>query len=131
MPAAQSPSHTALRPTKKYRCARRALFLPPAQATCTEMYRRSFLAPSSPLSACPPSVSSHSTAGLLVSPTQNPTASLLLPLAQCFRALSPGARRRCDVPYRARQRFANRISAPVPTAAALSPAASPASRLRH
>ena len=36
---------------------------------------------------------------------------------------------RCDVPYRARQRFANRISAPVPTAATLSPAASPASRL--
>src|SRR5215472_13977480 len=128
MPSCPSSFRTAPRLAKKCRCARRALFLPPAPGTCTGMCRVSFLPPSSPLSAYLLSASSHSPVGLPVSPIRNPAASLPSPPTQCFPVLNPCAPRRCDAPYPARQRFAHHISAPVPGVEALSPVASLASR---
>src|SRR5215813_10915937 len=131
MPSCPSPFRTALRPTKKYRCARRALFLPLAPATCTEMCRQSFLPPSSPLSASLPLGSSRLPMGLPVSPIRNPAASLPLTTAQCFPALCRGAPHHFDALCPTHPRSASRISTPAPVAAALSPVASLASHLRH
>src|SRR5262245_412760 len=131
MPSCLSPFRTALRPTKKYRCARRALFLPLAPVTCTEMCRQSFLPPSSLLYAPLPLGSSRPPMGLPVSPIRNPAASLPWTPAQCFPALCRGAPHHFDVPCLTRPQSASRISTPAPVAAALSPVAWLASHLRH
>src|SRR5579859_1139405 len=127
MPVAPSPSRTAPHQMKKYRCARRVLFLPVAPATCTEMCRRWFLLPSSTLSASPPSASSHSPMGLQVSPIRNPAASLLSVPTQCFLVLSPYERLHCGAPYSKHLRSVPRTLAPAPAGAAPCPTASPAS----
>src|ERR1700757_5119628 len=96
MPSCPLPFRTAPRLGRRCRCDRPALCLPLVLATCTEMCRRSFLLPSSPLSACPPSASSHSPVGSPASPIRNPAALLLPAPARCCPASNHGAPRRRD-----------------------------------
>src|SRR6516225_4097228 len=123
-PASLSPFHTAPRQAKIYRSAHPLLFLPPAPATYTEMFRRPSplallaLAPALPSSVWPVSRST------LASPAQNPAASLRSRSTSRSPASNRGVPPRSGAPYPAHPQSARRTSTPASTVEAPSPAAS-------